>query len=548
MIQNKEYRYILPDENNKPITNQTECHSVIMIGSNGSGKTRLGVWIEKNMGDETHRISAQRALTFGTYINQKSSEQATNLLLYGRENTGFSGKSHDDRWAWDGEKNNYVTSMLNDYENVLSALVAKQANQREKYINDCKEKDLQDEQHDKVPEMVLDKLQRIWNMLFPHRGISISDGKVVASLGLSDGTKYRGRDMSDGERVALYLIAQCLSVPENMTIIIDEPEIHLHRSIINKIWTAIEAEREDCFFVYITHDTQFAASHKNSKKIWVKEYNGVKWEYEEVEDSSLPEQLLLDILGNRKPVLFVEGTSESYDTKLYSEIYKDYYVIACGSCSSVISQTKAMSANKQLHHLKCYGIIDRDYRSDYEIEAYRKDNIFTLKVAEVENLFLVEELLYIINDILGFNDDDKVKNVKDYIIKDRFAKEIDKQICEAIVSEIKFKLTIANISTKNEEEAKDSLESAFKSISYDELKAKYTGEFNEILELEAYSNVLKVFNSKSLSTSIGHFFGIDNKGYRELIVRHIKGNRVDEIIRAISPYLPEEIPIEINIK
>lgn len=548
MIQNKEYRYILPDENNKPITNQTECHSVIMIGSNGSGKTRLGVWIEKNMGDETHRISAQRALTFGTYINQKSSEQATNLLLYGRENTGFSGKSHDDRWAWDGEKNNYVTSMLNDYENVLSALVAKQANQREKYINDCKEKDLQDEQHDKVPEMVLDKLQRIWNMLFPHRGISISDGKVVASLGLSDGTKYRGRDMSDGERVALYLIAQCLSVPENMTIIIDEPEIHLHRSIINKIWTAIEAEREDCFFVYITHDTQFAASHKNSKKIWIKEYNGVKWEYEEVEDSSLPEQLLLDILGNRKPVLFVEGTSESYDTKLYSEIYKDYYVIACGSCSSVISQTKAMSANKQLHHLKCYGIIDRDYRSDYEIEAYRKDNIFTLKVAEVENLFLVEELLYIINDILGFNDDDKVKNVKDYIIKDRFAKEIDKQICEAIVSEIKFKLTIANISTKNEEEAKDSLESAFKSISYDELKAKYTGEFNEILELEAYSNVLKVFNSKSLSTSIGHFFGIDNKGYRELIVRHIKGNRVDEIIRAISPYLPEEIPIEINIK
>lgn len=548
MIKNKEYSYILPDENNQPVKKHTKCHSMIMIGANGSGKTRLGVWIEKNTGDETHRISAQRALSFGTYIQQKSYEQATNLLLYGSENTVYLGKSHDNRWEWDGEKNNYVTSMLNDYENVLSALVAKQAYQQEKYINDCREKDFRDEQHDKVPEMVLDKLQRIWNMLFPHREISISDGKVMASLGLKKGTKYRGRDMSDGERVALYLIAQCLSVPENKTIIIDEPEIHLHRSIMNRIWASIEAEREDCFFVYITHDTQFAASHKNSVKIWIKEYDGIKWEYEEVEDSSLPEQLLLDILGNRKPVLFVEGSSDSYDTKLYSEIYKDYYVIACGSCSSVINQTKAMSANKQLHHLKCYGIIDRDYRSEYEIEAYRNDNIFTLKVAEVENLFLVEELLYIINDILGFNDDDKVKNVKDYIIKDRFAKEIDKQICEAIVSEIKFKLTIANISTKNEEEAKDSLESAFKSISYDELKAKYTGEFNEILELEAYSNVLKVFNSKSLSTSIGRFFGIDNKGYRELIVRHIKGNRVDEIIRAISPYLPEEIPMEINIK
>lgn len=51
--------------------------------------------------------------------------------------------------------------------------------------------------------------------------------------------------MSDGERVGLYLIAQCLCIPENKTIIIDEPEIHLHRSIMDRLWTAIEAERED---------------------------------------------------------------------------------------------------------------------------------------------------------------------------------------------------------------------------------------------------------------------------------------------------------------
>ena len=40
--------------------------------------------------------------------------------------------------------------------------------------------------------------------------------------------EYKGRDMSDGERVGLYLIAQCLCIPKNKTIIIDEPEIHLH--------------------------------------------------------------------------------------------------------------------------------------------------------------------------------------------------------------------------------------------------------------------------------------------------------------------------------
>ncbi len=226
MIKNKIYNYILPDENNNPVSKETECHSIIIVGANGSGKTRLGAWIEKNMLDTTHRISAQRALTFGTYIQQKSYEQATNLLLYGTENPS---QQHDSRWVWDGEKINYISSMLNDYENVLSALVAMQANQQEKFINECKEKDLRGEQYNKVPEMVLDKLQRIWNMIFPHRGITISDGKVIASLRQDEGTvEYKGRDMSDGERVALYLIAQCLCIPENKTIIIDEQNLDFY--------------------------------------------------------------------------------------------------------------------------------------------------------------------------------------------------------------------------------------------------------------------------------------------------------------------------------
>ena len=89
----------------------------------------------------------------------------------------------------------------------------------------------------------------------------------------SNDKEYPGRDMSDGERVVLYLIAQALSVPNNKILIVDEPEIHLHRSIMNRLWTAIEDERQDCLFIYITHDTQFAANHQDTKKIWVKSFN-----------------------------------------------------------------------------------------------------------------------------------------------------------------------------------------------------------------------------------------------------------------------------------
>lgn len=538
-MREKSYKYILPDQNNKPDEKETNYHSIVIIGANGSGKSRLGVWMENNNLNKTHRISAQRSLIFNKYIELKSYKQSQNLLTFGAETPR---ESHDLRWntGWNGGELDYTTSMLNDYEYVLSTLIAIQTKQQDKFIKDCKQKESQGEKHDEVPEMILDKLKRIWNIIFSHRTIDIKDGKVIATL---KDFEYEGRAMSDGERVTLYLIAQCLCVPEDKIIIIDEPEIHLHRSIMDKLWTSIEAERKDCFFIYITHDTQFAATHKNSEKLWIKNYDGINWNFEEIKDSNLPEQLLLDILGNRKPVLFVEGTSDSYDTKLYSEIYKNYYIIPCGSCSSVIAQTKSMNANEQLHHLKCYGIIDRDYRNDYEIEVYKRDNIFALEVAEVENLFLTEELLCVVNKIMEFDNNSRIENIKKYIIEERFAKTINKQICEAIVSELKFELNTIPISEKSEEEAKKTLDKAFKEISYDNIKIEQTHKFKQILDSHVYKDILKVFNCKSLSKSIGHFWGIDNKEYQNFILRQIKGKSANDIINAIIPYLPKDIPI-----
>lgn len=519
---------------------ELNTNSIVIIGANGSGKSTLGAWIERNQHDKTHRIGAQRALTFGNYIQQKSYEQATNLLLSGTENS--NNASHDNRWQWDGEQYGYTTAMLNDYEHVLSAIVALKVNQQEDFICECKKNDVLGQQHNCVPEMVIDILKKIWKSIFPHRDIDILDGKVVATIIKNDdAVSYKGKNMSDGERVALYLIAQSLCIPKNKIIIIDEPEIHLHRSIMNRLWNAIEKERNDCVFIYITHDTNFAASHKQAKKLWLKSFDGINWDYELVKQTQLPEQLLLDILGNRKPVIFVEGTVDSFDTKLYSDIYSAYYVVPCGSCSAVISQTKAMKNNPQLHDVRCFGIIDRDYRCDYEIERYKDDDIYTLKVAEVENLFLVEEVLDAVNSIMGFQSKENVTMVKEYVIKERFEKEINRQICESVVAELKYKLSTATISKKSEEEAKSTLQNLMKELEYESLKQCHEEKFNKSLESEDYAKVLEVFNSKSLSTSTGKFFDLNNKGYCDFIIRQLVTDKRNLIINAIIPYLPEEI-------
>lgn len=533
------YQYYLPNETNAPIEYTTQNNSVIIIGANGSGKTKLGEWMEKRDEDTSHRVGAQRSLVFGSFIKQKGYEQATNLLLYGQEN---KQTNHIHRWGSDGEKINYTTMLLNDYENVLSALFALKRKETDEYISECKIREEAGQIHDKVPLMVTDVLQRIWNSIFPQRGIKFDDAKVTA-VDLKDGTakEYRGSDMSDGERVALYLIAQALCVPNKKTIIIDEPEIHLHRSIMNRLWTAIENERQDCLFIYITHDTQFAANHRLAKKIWVKSYDGEHWDLAEIIDSNLPEELLLNILGNRRPVLFVEGTEDSYDTKLYSELYKDYYVVPCGGCSGVITQTKAMKSNLQLHHLKCYGLIDRDFRSDHEIDRLRENDIYTIKVAEVENMFLVEELLHVVNSSMCFTDDSRIKKVKSYIINDRFRPQVTHQISDAVISELKYRLSTADISGKNESEVRKSLTDVYTGIVFREIMDSKESIFNGLISLDDYAKVLEVFNYKEMTKSIGHFFGLKDTEYCDYVIRQLNSSRAEEIKISLVGYLPPEI-------
>ena len=539
MNNSKVYKYKLPL--NDQIEYSTSNNSLIIIGANGSGKSKLGAWIEQQDMEKVHRIGAQRSLNFGDFIELKSREQAENSLLYGVDNIENNNSYRKKLVRWDyGE---FTTRLLNDYRDVLSLMIAIKNQTQDKYIKECKEKDDKGQQHDKVPDTVIDKLIRIWNNIFPHREIDFTDAKVTTKLKDEEGNvifSYKGKEMSDGERVALYLIAQCLCIPENRTIIIDEPEIHLHRSIMNRLWTEIEKERKDCFFIYITHDTQFAANHKNADKVWVKKYDGKNWVIEKIEQNDvLPEQLLLDIMGNRKKVLFVEGTAESYDTQLYSGIYKDYYVIPCGGCSSVINFTKAMKDkdNTQLHHLECYGLIDRDYRTEEEIESLKAKGIYTIDVAEVENLFLVEELLLVINDILSPGDS-KVENIKNKIIE-FYQSQKDTQICNAIITELKHKLSTIDINKKGEKQVKDALEEGFRSISFDSIKEEKQNIFDLSTE---YKEVLKLFNQKRVSHIVKENFGI-KKDYEQFVIGQLQGDKSENIIEAIKKYLPNEIKI-----
>lgn len=530
------FTYWLPDEQGHKQVFETESNAVIIIGANGAGKSKLGAWIERQDFEYVHRIGAQRDLNFSEYIPLKSYSQAEDEVFYG---SSIQGLKTNKSQKWNHGRDE-TTHLMTDFNAVLAALIALANIENSRFIEEYK-CFLQIGGKTPAPPVTrIDKIREIWDSIFPQRSISYSDAKFTAHI--PSGGEYSSTQMSDGERAVLYLSAQVLCVPPNKAMIIDEPEIHLHRSIMNRLWKALEQCRPDCLFIYITHDTQFAAAHSHADKIWIKEYDGHNWKLEKLQDGDLPEELLLDILGSRKNVLFVEGERNSYDTQLYSELYPDYLVIPCGSCTQVIARTKAFRNNPSLHDCEVYGIIDRDFRSDYEIEKYRGDQIFTINVAEVENLFVVEELIRFMAAHMGLNPDAVFESVRSYVAEDRFANQINGQICQGTVWEIKYRLMCAEISKKNEAEARSSLDAALKGINFDVIKVDQANKFNLVQRENNYSDIIKVFNEKSIASSVGHFFGIDNKVYQSTIIALLRGAMHDEIVGALAPYLPTEIP------
>lgn len=521
-------KIILPDkETGKKEYDIGQYQSIIIIGANGSGKSKLGAWIEKNNMNNVHRIAAQRSLVVPDYVSLKSYEQAFYELFWGDVN-----RNPDKYQRWFGK---YTNSLLNDYDKVLSTLFAKRNKLYEEYIEDCKERELKGLDHEKTPKSEIDIIVELWKDIFPHREILLKDAKVSARFSDSE---YHGNEMSDGERVALYLMGQCLCAPVNSIIIIDEPEVHLHRSIMNRLWSKLEEQRKDCLFIYITHDIQFASAHRNSKKLWVHEYLGNdKWDFEFVEgNNDIPEELLLELLGNRKKVLFIEGTRDSYDYALYQHFYADFYIVPCNSCIKVIESTKAMRNHRQLHHLEAYGLIDRDYRTEEEIKSLKEQNVYTLNIAEVENLFIVKEILEVVAENQAL-DSSKVEEAINFI-KNIFSNSLETQIKNAVISEVKFLLRSYDINDRTLEGIQEKVNNISQVINVKQIEEKYRQLFEKLKNENKYEDILMYFNNKGLAKSIGSIFGLNNNAYIELVLRLLSTEKKGKIIKGLEKYLP----------
>ncbi|MFL7771064.1 MULTISPECIES: DUF4435 domain-containing protein [Proteus] len=528
------FSILLPKKDNSLEEIETN-QSVLIIGANGSGKSRLGTWMDlkspqKNM---VHRISAQRALTMPDHTTPTSLKQAQNNLLYGStdlENLETLWYKEHRRWT-----RKPATSSLDDYDKLMVYLFSDKVEVNSKYIELVK---LSDERVEPLTTK-LDKVKYIWEKTLPHRELVLGGLTIQTRVKGNNDIVYNPSEMSDGERVIFYLIGQCLAAPENGIIIIDEPEIHLHKSVQVPLWKDIEKLRPDCLFVYMTHDTDFAAALHEAKKIWLKGYDGSCWDWEYVPDvEGLPESLLIEILGSRKPIVFVEGENGSYDVSLYRAVLNSYLVIPSGSCSQVIQNVKALRTSEELHYMEVSGIIDRDRRVEGEIQSLLEYGIYTLSVAEVENLFCVPEVITLVSEQLVRNPDQDLQSVKDFVFR-AISSELDTQISLRVASEIKFMLNCFDEKAKGIDGLSNALNLLTSNINVKELYNESLSLFKNAVEKCDYLLALKLYNRKSLSSQVSKHLGLANGQLAELVVRMVHNESGESMRKALRPYFGE---------
>jgi ABC-type Mn2+/Zn2+ transport system ATPase subunit len=359
--------------------------SLFVLGANGTGKSGLMTLFYSGNRNRARRISAHRQTWMTSNAISLSPEQKRN------HETNIVGIDAQPAARWKDDYSTVRPSIaiydLIDAENVRARAIAGAVDGDDIALA----KDLSSQ---RAPIKVINELLRLSNMPVE---ISVKESdQIVASK--SDSAPYSIAELSDGERSALLVAATVLTAKPGTLILIDEPERHLHRSIISPLLTHLFARRPDCAFVISTHDVNLPLDNPTARTLLLRGCtlqagSFINWDVDLVLPGvEIDEDLKREILGARRKLLFVEGERRSLDTPLYSTVFKDVSVIARGSSRDVEHAVMGVRGAQDLHWLRAFGIVDNDGRSQGEIDQLKGRGIYALSVFSVESVYYDPEI------------------------------------------------------------------------------------------------------------------------------------------------------------
>lgn len=501
--------------------------NTVVVGANGCGKTTLANTLQKSLNvKDGIVIPAQKLLIIPTFSSTPN--YAATAEIYNQ----YQREILDDKQTFNVSKeDDFPYSAARQYgsefKNVLATLYSERMSKRNRFCDAFERGEKPTKQE---LQSVLDRVINIWNFLIEHRSLQCDDSNnlVLTREGIEG--NYPAFQMSDGERIILYLVGRVLLAPEKALVVIDEPEMHLHKTIVDKLWNKLELERQDCVFIYLTHDLQFAAS-RNGRKAWIRSFEyPSKWTIDNIDENEIPEELLLKLLGSRKKILFCEGKRNSLDSNIFELLFENYTITPVETCKDVINFTKAF--NKIPNTVaKAYGIIDRDFHSEEQLEKLKQQNVFSYGVAEIENLFLLPDV------ITGFakykNEECDIEDIETRILN-KFEQDKQIQISQYVSSAINAYFKASHISYGNKkEEVEQNFQNFMAEVDINKLFDERESYINDVISNKEYEKAIMLYNNKGLHSVIEKYFNMGD--YRHRALNYLRGTKEIESIKRIFP-------------
>ena len=230
---------------------------LFVVGANGSGKSSLMQRFFTQHRNNAKRISAHRQTWF--------TSNTLDFTPTSRKQTGVEMENDDAketaRWMdrYGSQRSTAAIFDLINADNIRSRKIAAKidlgaleaallANQEEgtpQIVTEALET-----KKEEAPLKVLNELLKTANL--PIEILIDNDEQIFAKK--CGGDPYSIAELSDGERNAVLIAANVLTADSGAVIIIDEPERHLHRSIVSPLLSTLFQKRGDCVFVISTHD------------------------------------------------------------------------------------------------------------------------------------------------------------------------------------------------------------------------------------------------------------------------------------------------------
>lgn len=403
---------------------------LFILGANGTGKSSLMQAFASASDGETRRISAHRQTWFRSgspeFTGNQRVQYAQTLFHYDRQANA--------RWMDDYSQQRAQMAIydLVNCENVrareiMRAVDAKKTDE----VSTLSAKD--------GVFVTLNRLLRLANL-----DVVVSVEANDEIMATRNGSKpYSISKLSDGERNAILIAANVLTVPAGTLLLIDEPERHLHRSIVSPLLSRLLKERPDCAFIVSTHEPLLPVDNPGSKvlltRACVYEGDGVaSYDIDLLEDiTGIDDDLKRTILGERRKIVFVEGVEHSLDKPLYSILFPNASIVAKANCREVENAVVGIKGTVELHWVKPFGLVDNDSSGPERIADLQAKGVIPLKVYSVESIYYHPEVQKLagekLTEVVGGNLTEKLEKAKTDAIKairDNNAKHLSVRIAE----------------------------------------------------------------------------------------------------------------------